>query len=140
MELPENKEKLDEIFKAASVPDIAEFDGEYEVDMLTGLPSLKRMSHRKKFYARDGKIRGHNILFKSLKWGRFFLEEGVCEDMNFLKAAKINYNGGGNSFLTKSIRDFVRRAEGNKLYLGRFYVKIGKKLLFLGYFSLKKID
>ncbi len=150
MKLPGNKKKLDEIFRSAEAPEVSEFNGEYEVDMLTGLPSLKKISHRKKFYERDGKISGYNIVFKNLKWGRFFLEEGACEDMGsprtinpvrreLSNGVKINYNRGENSFLTKHIRDFVRRVERDKLYLGRFYYKLGKKLLFLGYFSLKKI-
>ncbi len=130
--------KLDEIFRNAKAPEISEFNGEYAVAILTGLPSLKKIAHRKKFYAQGERVLGCNVVFKNLKWGRFFLEEGTCEDMGSLKAIKINYNSNENSFLTNRIRDFVRCVEENKLYLGRLYFKIGKKLLFLGYFSLKK--
>ena len=49
MKLTRNHSRLTEIFKNARVPDIFEFHGEYLVDMLTVLPSLKNFSHRKIF-------------------------------------------------------------------------------------------
>lgn len=77
MEFPKSNKKLGEVFAKAAVPDVFEFEGEYFVDMLTGLPSLRRFSHRKAFYAKEGGALGHNILFKNRIWGRFFLEKGT---------------------------------------------------------------
>ncbi|MGB2879814.1 MAG: hypothetical protein WBD24_06510, partial [Candidatus Omnitrophota bacterium] len=49
----------------------------------------------------------------------------------------INYNTKANTFLTRPIRDHIKRVKDN-IYLGRFNLLLGKKLLFLGYFSLVK--
>lgn len=139
MKLPKNNRELTEIFKKAAVPQIADFSGEYLVDMLTGLPSLKRFSHRKVFYSKKGGTFGYNAIFNKKKWGRFFLEQGVCEKLDSLKVIIINYDRKENSFVSNKIRDYVRCVKKDKLYLGRFnYLFMGKPR-FLGYFSLMKI-
>jgi hypothetical protein len=138
MNLPKNNYKLTEIFKNARTPKLSEFNGEYFVDMLTILPSLRKFSHRKIFYSENDKILGYNIIFTNKIWGHFFLEEGICEELNLLRVAVINYNRKENSFISNKIRDYVRCLEENTLYLGRFnYIFMGK-LYFLGYFSLSK--
>jgi len=135
MELPENKRALDEIFKNAESPDPSELSGEYFVDMLTGLPSLKRFNHRKVFRRENGQTAGCNIIFKNKKWGWFFLEQ-TADGSGRLETI-INYGAPQNSLITKRIRDQVRRTGGG-LYLGRFnYILFGKSR-FLGYFSLAK--
>ncbi len=138
MKLPENNLRLTEIFRNAATPDISEFSGEYLVDMLTVFPSLKRFSHRKVFYLENDKVSGYNVLL-SRTWGHFFLEEGICKKPDSLKAAVINYNRRENIFLTRRIRDHVRRIEKD-IYLGRFNYLFYGRLYFLGYFLLEKIE
>jgi hypothetical protein len=138
LKLPENNSNLTEIFRNAATPDISEFNGEYLVDMLTVFPSFKRFSHRKVFISSNNKVSGYNILFDR-KWGRFFLEEGICEQPEPLNVAVINYDRSENSVLTRRIRDHLRRIEEG-IYLGRFNYLFNGRLHFFGYFSLEKIE
>ena len=126
------------MFKAASTPEISEFEGEYFVDMLTILPSLKKLSHRKTFYKEKGKVLGYNLLFTKKVWGHFFLEEGVCEEADSLKVVVINYGQEENSFISNRIRDQIRSIKTGNLYLGRFNYIIMGRLRFWGYFSLSR--
>lgn len=138
MRLPKNNYELKEIFKDAKTPNISEFKGEYFVDMLTGLPSLRKISHRKVFYLENNRILGYNMIFTNKIWGHFFVEEGICEAVDSLRVVVINYDRAENSFISNRIRDHVRCVEEKTLYLGRFnYIFMGK-LRFLGYFSLLK--
>lgn len=138
MRLCGNNKALIKVFKEATVPDIAEFRGEYLVDMLSWLPSFKRFSHRKVFYCVNGKTYGHNVL-SGRTWGYFILEEGVCTDMGSTAAAVINYDRTENTFITRRIRDFVRCVEHGRLYIGRFCYIFSGRPRFLGYFSLSRI-
>ncbi|MEW5760120.1 MAG: hypothetical protein AB1779_05085 [Candidatus Thermoplasmatota archaeon] len=138
MNFPKNNYELKEIFKNAKTPKISEFDGEYFVDMLTVLPSLRKISHRKIFYSKNNKVFGYNVLFTDKIWGAFFLEEGICKEIDSLKVVVINYDRTENSFITKRIRDHVRCIEEKSLYIGRFNYLFGSNLRFLGYFSLSK--
>ncbi|MFQ6083452.1 MAG: hypothetical protein ACE5WD_08845 [Candidatus Aminicenantia bacterium] len=137
MKFPKNNYDLTKIFKNGTIPKISEFNGEYFVDMLTIVPSLRKFSHRKVFYTETEKVFGYNLLFNNMKWGHFFLEEGICEKVGSLEVVVINYNKPENSFITNRIRDHVRFIE-NGLYLGRFNYLFRDKLHFLGYFSLSK--
>jgi hypothetical protein len=137
--LPRNDKELAEIFRNAKEPELSEFNGEYEVDMLTKLPSLRRFSHRKVFSVEKDGMAGCNVLFRNQKWGHFFLEEGICHDPGPLKVIVINYDRRENTILTRGIRDFVRCVEDGNLYLGRFNVMLGGKLRFFGFFSLTKL-
>lgn len=138
MRLPRSNDELKEIFKDAKTPNISEFKGEYFVDMLTVLPSLRKISHRKVFYLENNKVLGYNMIFTNKIWGRFFVEEGICEAVDSLRVVVINYDRAENSFISNRIRDQVRCVEEKTLYLGRFnYIFMGK-LRFLGYFSLLK--
>ena len=138
MNIPKNDSKLTEIFKAARVPQAIEFHGEYIVDMITKLPSLKRYAHRKVFYTEHNTVQGYNILFKEKKWGHFFLENGTCEGLEAAAVLVINYARRENSFSYRMI-DYVRCIEDDTLYLGRFnYILFGKPR-FLGYFTLLKV-
>jgi len=105
--------------------------------MLTVVPSLRRFSHRKVFYVKDGKVLGHNVLFNNMMCGRFFVEEGICEEVDSLKVAIINYDLAGN-LISNGTRDQVRCMEEGTC-LGRFNYLFKEKLRFLGYFSLSKI-
>ncbi len=138
MKLPRKNQTLKEIFKNSTTPDVSELHGEYLVDMLTVVPSFKRFSHRKIFYAENNKIIGHNVLFNKV-WGHFFVEEGVCSEMDSVSVAVISYDRIENSFIIKNIRDHVRCVEKDNLYIGRFNYLHSGKLYFLGYFSLEKI-
>jgi len=139
MNLPRNNSQLKKLFRNARAPKITEFDGEYSVDMLTVLPSLKKFSHRKIFYKEDNRILGYNKLFANKIWGRFFLEEGIYEEKDSLKVIVINYDRAENSFISNRIRDQIRCIKDNELYLGRFNIKFMGKLHFSGYFSLSKM-
>ena len=139
MNLPRNDSELSEIFKTARVPRAQEFHGEYLVDMLTVLPSLKKYSHRKVFYTEHNTVKGYNILFQKKIWGHFFLEHGTYEDEDSLEVLVINYARKENRFFSYRMIDYVRCVENDTLYLGRFnYILFGKPR-FLGYFTLLKV-
>lgn len=139
MMFPKNNHKLREIFKKAKMPEISEFSGEYFVDMLTILPNLRKFSHRKFFYKQKDKVLGYNILFTNKVWGHFFLEEGICKEIDSSGVIVINYNRGENGCISNRIIDYVKCIEENSLYLGRFNYLLLGKLRFSGYFSLSKI-
>lgn len=139
MNLPKNNYELTEIFRNARSPEIFEFNGEYLVDMLTMLPSLRRFSHRKVFYPEKDKILGYNVLFTNKIWGHFFLKDEICIELDSSKVVEINYDRLGNSFVTSRIRDHVKSIVDNTLYIGRFNYLFMGRLRFLGYFSLLRI-
>lgn len=139
MKFPNNNYELTEIFKNARIPEVSELNGEYFVDMLTMLPSLRKLSHRKVFYTKNDKVVGHNILFTNKIWGHFFLEEGICKEVDSSKVVVINYDKRENSFIFNRTKDFIRCVEDNTLYIGRFNYLFMGKFRFLGYFSLSKI-
>jgi hypothetical protein len=136
--LPGNARELEPIFDAAAVPEPSELAGEYTVDMLTRLPTLKWMGHRKSFFVQDGQPAGHNLLLGGWVWGRFVLKSGECGDRGDT-ALFIDYGQPGNSFVSRPMRDYVRRV-GDGLYLGRLYYKLGRRRLFLGFFALERIS
>ncbi len=136
--LPGSHKELRKIFQTAATPSPDELNGEYLVDMLTVWPRFKRFSHRKVIYLEHDKLEGHNVLFHTV-WGRFFIEEEVCEEVSQVNVLLINYNREGNSYLIRGIRDQVRCLRKDELYIGRFNYLFFGKLIFLGYFSLEKI-
>jgi hypothetical protein len=140
MELPKGNKRLEEVFKKARAPEITEFRGEYAVRMLTRLPSLHWLKHRKSFSRAEGGVTGQNILLRGCSWGEFFLEEGVMPGREQLKVVVINYGTRGNTVVTRGIRDLVRAVDGERLYLGRLNLLIGGRLRFLGYFSLERLE
>ncbi len=98
--LPRNDKELAEIFRKAKKPELSEFNGEYEVDMLTMLPSLRCFSHRKVFSVEKDGVAGCNVLFRKQKWGHFFLEEGTCLNPELLRVIVVNYDRRENTILT----------------------------------------
>lgn len=138
MDLPRKNRQLDEIFKNAAAPESSEFEGEYFVDMLTGLPSLRIFSHRKIFYRENEQIRGYNLLFEDFRWGCFFIEQGKICELDSRGIIIINYDRKENSFISGKVRDYIRCLEKNRLHLGRFNYILAGKPRFLGYFSLKR--
>ena len=139
MKFPTSYKELNKIFLNASDPVIAELNGEYIVDILSFLPSLKRLSHRKIMYTRAKTQLGHNVL-SGRTWGRFSVSEGSFKESDFLKAVRLNYDREKNFFIIKNIRDYIRRIEDNTLYIGKFYYRIFERSIFIGYFSLEKIQ
>ena len=139
MRLPKNNYELNKIFRNLKTSNVSQFKDEYFVDMLTGLPTLRKILHRKVFYHEKNRVLGYNVLLKNMIWGRFFLEEGICKEMDSIKVVVINYNRPENSFISNRIIDHVRCIEENALYLGRFNYLLRGKFFFLGYFSLLKI-
>jgi hypothetical protein len=138
MKLPKNNYELTKFFKNARTPNVYEFCGEYFVDMLTVLPSLRKFSHRKVFYIENDRALGYNLLFTNKIWGHFFLEDGICAEIDSSKVVVINYDRLENSFISNRIRDYVKCID-DTLYIGRFnYLFMGKPQ-FLGYFSLTKV-
>jgi len=138
MKFPANHNALKEMFINAAAPELSDFQGEYIVDMLAYLPSLKKLSHRKTFYKKNDRTLGHNILLNK-KWGHFFLEEGVCSELDSIRTVVINYDLKENTFPVRRIRDHLRCIEKEKIYIGRFNYMIGTRLYFIGYFSLEKM-
>ena len=132
-----SKKDLERIFLDAKPVKYSDMQGEYAVDMLTGpLPNLCRFSHRKLFYSDKDRVLGYNLFFSKSRWGYFFLEKAT---FNNLEVMVINYNREENN-ASKNIRDQIRCVDRKKgIYLGRFNYVFGKKLKFLGYFSLKSI-
>lgn len=66
MNLPRSESELTELFKNARTPEITEFRGEYFVDMITRLLSLKKLNHRKIFRPEKGGVSGHNLLLNKI--------------------------------------------------------------------------
>ncbi len=139
MKFPQSSCGLREVFKSAAPPHISELEGQYLVDMLTVWPSFKRFSHKKVMYKVDDKVQGHNVLFNKV-WGHFFIEEGICKEVDSVRVVVINYNRAENSFSVRGIRDHIRCVEKDSLYIGRFNYQLPGRFQFLGYFSLEKTN
>jgi hypothetical protein len=135
-----NLQELDQAFREARMFDPREPRGEYAVRMLTLMPSLHRLGHRKLFLADRASPGGTNLFFRSLKWGRFFLEEGLSADPAPLPVVVINYDVPGNLRATRTVRDHLREVESGRRYLGRLNVLLQGRLRFLAYFALTRND
>lgn len=122
---PRDNSKLREMFLKAACPAVDELEGLYRVDMLTGL----KLPRNFKMIA-DGK--GYNLLFGSIKWGHFIVENGMTRD--FERALVFNYETPEN-IVTRRIRDYVRRV-AKDVYLGVFNYVIFGTPEFVGYFTL----
>lgn len=135
MKFPKNNNELDVIYKKSKKAGIKEFTGDYRVNMLTGsIPDFSFAGHCKRFYLKDSKLTGHNIVLKIFTFGHFVVEKGECKDFNKMEAVILNY-GKNNNILTKNILDKLRKIEEG-VFLGRYYsIKTGKPV-FKGYFSL----
>lgn len=115
--------------------DLRELRGDYAVRMLTLMPSLHRFGHRKRFVPDRAEPGGTNLFFRSLRWGRFFLEEGLSDDPEPLPVVVVNYDVPGNLWPTRAVRDHLRALEAGR-YLGRLNVLLAGRLRFLAYFEL----
>ena len=132
--------ELDRAFREARMFDPAELRGPYSVRMLTLMPSLHRLGHRKVFLGGQGCTAGTNMFFGNLAWGRFSLETGVQAGLESLPVVVINYDCPGNLPATRRVRDHVRCQAPGRRYLGQLNVLVGGGLRFLAYFLLAKID
>ena len=138
MKFPWSYKALNEIFLNAREPEIDELQGEFIVDILSFLPSLKNLSHRKVMYTKDKTRLGHNVL-SGRKWGHFLLTENKVKELSTLKAVKLSYDLEDNFFLLRNIRDYIRCIEENSLFIGKFYYLVCGYQVLIGYFSLEKI-
>lgn len=138
MRFPLTYRELENIFMDARDPDIAALNGEYTVDMLSFLPSLKRFNHRKVIYAGEHKPAGYNVLFGKT-WGKFSVSLSDDKETGFQKTLMLNYDLEHNFLLIRNIRDYLRCIEDNTLFIGKFYFRFFRWDFFIGYFSLEKI-
>jgi hypothetical protein len=137
MDYPKDNKQLDQIFINGSEPSIEEFMDEYWVKMLTGMiPNFRWAGHRKRFFVKNKNKIGNNIVLFNNTFGHFKVELGQCDDLNDLKVLILNY-GNKKNFLTRSVRDKIRKIESES-FLGRYYNFINGIYHFKGYFSLEK--
>jgi hypothetical protein len=129
-------QQLEDDFRAARMFDPAELRGAYAVRMLTLMPSLHRLGHRKVFLGGSGCGAGTNMFFGNVAWGRFSLETGVQEGPEPLQVVVINYDCPENLPPTRLVRDHVRCQEPGRRYLGKLNVLVVGRLRFLAYFLL----
>lgn len=146
-----NKKELDKIWKNAIRPDSESLDGEYRVDIVSGLgflPSKFVKSWTKTIATpskREGSIgqmtRGFNTI-NGDKMGEFTVYQYFKEE-----CVELFYNQPGNSELWRGLKDHVRQTDDNTL-IGKIYFKIWNGLgpikwwsgyRFQGYFTLTKI-
>jgi len=124
------------------MPEPTALAGEWRVDMLTGIvPSMYRLNHRKVIeIGRCGGVFGNNVLFRDTKWGYFYVEKifGRTYGFDDRPALLIDYDRPPNK-LSNNLRDYVRQLAPG-LFLGRFCYQMEDRLIFIGYFTLTKID
>jgi len=118
---------------------MAELQGEFIVDILSFLPSLKGLSHRKVMFTKGKQGHGHNVLY-GRTWGHFLLTENTFKELGSRKAVQLSYDVEDNFYLIKNIRDYIRCIDEKTLYIGKFYYHLFGHPLFIGYFSLEKIQ
>lgn len=138
MSLPGHHRELNTLFVNATDPDLSHLKGEYLVNILM-VPGYRTLRHRKCFYTQNGNLLGYNLLRHTI-WGRFIVEEGRAAGAGPLNGAVINYNRSENLFFIRRIRDYIRCVQKDKLYIGRANYLIWDRTLFLGYFTLEKIE
>lgn len=138
MDIPSNRNRLAVLFSRATLPDPADLAGIFHVEMITGVPSLRRLNHRKWIYTRAGQYVGCNILFRDYRWGRFQLQTAK-DPWDKEPSVLINYDVPLNGGLTRRMRDHVRCLVPFDTYLGRFSYTVADKLRFVGYFSLRRV-
>ena len=118
---------------------MADLQGEFIVDILSFLPSLKRLSHRKVMLSKGKEGIGHNVLY-GRRWGHFLLTENTFKELGSLKAIQLSYDVEDNFYLMKHIRDYIRCIDKKTLYIGKFYYHLFGYPVLIGYFSLEKIQ
>ena len=107
MKFPRNNKKLTKIFIEATDAEISDLSsGEFYIHMLTIVPSLRRIKHRKVFRTTPEGIKGNNILWKKFKWGCFFLEQKKCIKFPEFDVVVINYDRRENSFISNICKIF----------------------------------
>lgn len=137
MNFPKNNEELDKLFLQGRQPAVSDFNGDqYYVDILTGLPSFRKLNHRKLFYSKGADYFGNNRVLGLFNFGYFQVGETRDEAMN-VPVAELNYSQPKTSFIFYNMRDHIVEIEKKSTYLGRYYLKSGDALIFKGYFSLE---
>lgn len=137
--LPRKNSKLTNLFINGKPVEIDELQNEYYVEMITGfVPNFIKFNHRKRFYKKDGKPYGNNIIFRNYNFGYFDIEENqikVPGDDETHDVLILNYHNKRN-FIWRGMVDQIRCLEYQKLYLGRYNLHFFGKLRFVGYFAL----
>ncbi|MCP4546999.1 MAG: hypothetical protein GY835_11090 [bacterium] len=134
MDFPRDNNALNKLYEDGVSPVIAEFTGDYWVQMLTGpVPDFRWARHEKRFTDSLPKT-GVNIVLGIFRFGRFKVATTVCADYKDLQAVELNY-GARRNLLTRPVRDKLRRLDEG-VYLGRWYSRNGDGERFRGYFSL----
>jgi len=140
VELPKGNARLTEVFINGDARSIRDLKGEYYVDILTGLPSIRKLNHRKKITLDRTGHSGYNTVFKKKKvFGHFKVEPDTCKELEDLKVIKLDYHVPENSFIMNRMIDRIRCIKRRKLYLGRYYLRLFGRHRFMGYFTLEKI-
>jgi hypothetical protein len=137
MDFPRNNKALDDLFVKGQLPAVDVFNGDqYFVDILTGIPSARRLNHRKIFYAKADGFFGNNRVLGLFNFGYF--QVGQAQDLALnIPVAVLDYSQPQTSFLFYNMRDHIVEIEKKSVYLGRYYMKSGDRLKFIGYFSLQ---
>ena len=131
MRLTRYDPKLDAIYADGHCFDMAELEGMFAVNMLTGLfPDLSRYNHRK--YIRDGA--GYNVAVNERAWGYFALRYSHVDGQR--ESIMLDYGHDQNRPPVSWIRDYVRSNDADGIYLGKFCLYKPEKLIFVGYFLL----
>lgn len=130
---------LNKMYEEGLSPDPDELQGDYDIQMLTGIiPDFSRIGHIKRFYHYRGDhtvniVSGHNVFAGKLPWGYFLALKEQWSRMETV----INYGSSGNWFSGR-IRDTLSTVEAGRVYLGKFHLVIFGKPRFFGFFSMIK--
>jgi hypothetical protein len=136
---------LESLFRDGDVPSADQLaeswrvPSEWWVSMLSGLPSLRRLGHRKQLrhVGMGSEVVGCNILFKDLRWGHFRLESGASP-LDGRPVLLVNYQVPGNRFPLNRIRDHVRTTVDPWRMIGRFHLRLFGRDRGVGYFELRR--
>jgi hypothetical protein len=132
--LPRDRRQLSEVFEGGVVPASDELQGEYAVEILTGIvPNGRRFGHRKRFAIEQGVRQTYNVLFRDWRFGHFRVRDPEPDE----SWAVFDYNDERNTVLRR-MRDHVRRIDDGA-YLGKYNFFIGGRLRFVGFFSMIKM-
>jgi hypothetical protein len=114
-------------------------EAEWTVRMLTGpVLDLGFLKHRKRFWLEEGvpkkleRVVGCNVLRKGSRWGHFAVRKGDA-----FTPTTFDYGDAGNG-LSRLFADEVRVTDYAFLVVGKFYVRLLGRKVFVGYFSLRR--
>lgn len=109
---------------------------EWSVKIRTGLiPDMsgKLLRHRKRYFVREGFVRGVNVFRTDLRWGYHTVLVGWGLDGR--PSTVLDYDVGENPFFFRTVVDRLRTTEDPDLLVGKLYVGDW----FGGYFTLARL-